>query len=46
MLYGLTNQEIANQLYLSLRTVKFHTGNIYQKLRIKYRAQAIARARL
>lgn len=41
---GLTNQEIANRLYLSLRTIKFHTGNIYGKLGVKNRVEAVARA--
>lgn len=42
---GLSNRQIAGRLYLSLRTVKFHTGNIYQKLGVERRTEAIARAR-
>ncbi len=42
---GLTNQEIANRLYLSLNTVKVHTRNIYGKLDAHHRADAVARAR-
>jgi LuxR family maltose regulon positive regulatory protein len=42
---GLTNQEIADRLVLSLRTVKWHAGNIYGKLGVKSRTQAIAKAR-
>jgi LuxR family maltose regulon positive regulatory protein len=42
---GLTNQEIADRLVLSLRTVKWHAGNIYGKLGVKNRTQAVARAR-
>jgi ATP/maltotriose-dependent transcriptional regulator MalT len=42
---GLSNQQIAGQLYLSIRTVKFHTGNIYSKLGVKSRTEAIAQAR-
>jgi DNA-binding NarL/FixJ family response regulator len=38
---GWTNQQIANRLCLSTRTVKFHTGNIYSKLGLKSRSQAI-----
>ena len=41
---GLTNPEIASRLYLSLNTVKVHTRNIYGKLNVHNRAQAIARS--
>jgi len=42
---GLSNQEIARRLHLSLSTVKWHTGNIYGKLGVKNRTQAVAKAR-
>lgn len=42
---GHTNQEIAEQLYLSLFTVKAHARTIFSKLNVKNRTQAVARAR-
>lgn len=42
---GLSNQEIAQQLFLSLSTVKWHTHNIYGKLGVHNRTQAVAKAR-
>jgi LuxR family maltose regulon positive regulatory protein len=41
---GLTNREIACRLFLSLNTVKAHCRNIYGKLNVHSRTQAIARA--
>jgi LuxR family maltose regulon positive regulatory protein len=43
---GDTNQEIAQALHLSLFTVKSHARNIYGKLGVKNRTEAVARARL
>ena len=43
---GLTNQEVASRLYLSLNTVKAHTRTIYSKLGVNSRTQAVARARI
>ncbi len=42
---GKTNQEIANQLFLSLQTVKDHASRIYQKTFVKNRGQLIALVR-
>ncbi|HMR66990.1 MAG TPA: LuxR C-terminal-related transcriptional regulator [Anaerolineae bacterium] len=42
---GLTNQEIADQTFISALTVKVHARNIYGKLGIKNRTQAVAKAR-
>jgi len=42
---GLTNPEIASDLYLALNTVKAHTRNIYAKLGAHSRTRAVARAR-
>jgi len=36
---GLSNQEIADELYISLNTVKYHTKNIYEKMGVKRRTQ-------
>ena len=42
---GYSNPEIASQLVVTLNTIKKHTSNIYAKLGIRSRTQAIARAR-
>jgi DNA-binding NarL/FixJ family response regulator len=42
---GLSNQEIADQLHLSLGTVKWHINHLYGKLQVRRRTEAVARAR-
>jgi LuxR family maltose regulon positive regulatory protein len=42
---GLTNPDIASRLFLALNTVKVHTRNIYGKLGVNNRTQAVTRAR-
>jgi LuxR family maltose regulon positive regulatory protein len=42
---GLSNAEIADQLVITVGTVKAHTASIYQKLNVNRRSQAVARAR-
>ncbi len=42
---GLSNQEIADKLHISLHTVKTHARRINAKLEVKSRTQAIVKAR-
>jgi len=42
---GLSNREIAEELVLSLPTIKWHTSNIYGKLGVRNRTTAVAHAR-
>jgi LuxR family transcriptional regulator, maltose regulon positive regulatory protein len=42
---GLSNQEIAARLNIAASTVKTHINNIYGKLAVQTRTQAIRRAR-
>lgn len=42
---GLTNQEICDRLFLALSTVKGYNQNIFGKLEVSRRTQAIAKAR-
>lgn len=41
---GKTNQEIANELYISVHTVKAHIQHILKKLSVKSRIQAAVKA--
>jgi DNA-binding CsgD family transcriptional regulator len=40
---GLTNQEVARQLVLSVKTVGYHLGNAYTKLGVHSRAMLVAK---
>jgi ATP/maltotriose-dependent transcriptional regulator MalT len=39
---GLSNQEIASMLFISITTVKRHISNIYSMLDVKTRTQAVS----
>jgi len=41
---GLSNKEIADELCLSIRTVQGHVGNIFNKLRVSSRTEAVVHA--
>jgi DNA-binding NarL/FixJ family response regulator len=41
---GMRNKEIASRLFVSERTVNFHLANIYQKLNVSGRTEALSRA--
>ena len=42
---GQTQQDIADNLYICVRTVKFHCGNIYQKLSVKNKIELMEKVR-
>ncbi|MEP0984225.1 LuxR C-terminal-related transcriptional regulator [Ekhidna sp.] len=42
---GYSNQEVADKLFVSLNTAKTHISNIYSKLNVKRRTQAVQKAR-
>ena len=42
---GYSNQEIGEHLYLSENTIKTHVSNLFMKLHVKRRTQAVTKAR-
>jgi len=45
MAQGLSNQEIADKLFVPLNTVKTHSSNLFMKLDARRRTQAVRRAK-
>ncbi len=43
---GMTNQEIADKMFISLSTVKTHTKNIFEKLDVRNRIEAVQKAQI
>lgn len=41
---GLSSQAVADRLFVCKKTVDFHLENIYEKLEVKTRVQALRRA--
>jgi LuxR family maltose regulon positive regulatory protein len=42
---GYANKEIAQELHLSVNTVKMYASQIYRKLEVERRTEAVARGR-
>jgi len=42
---GLSNQEIAEKLFVSLNTIKTHSSNLFMKLNARRRTEALRRAK-
>lgn len=45
MAQGLSNQEIGDKLFVSLNTIKTHSSNLFLKLEVNRRTQAVQRAK-
>jgi len=45
MAKGMSNQEIADKMFVSLNTIKTHSSNLFLKMDVKRRTQAVDRAR-
>jgi NarL family two-component system response regulator LiaR len=45
MAKGLSNQEIAETLFVSLNTIKTHTSKVFEKLDVSRRTQAVQKAK-
>ncbi|NIJ54308.1 response regulator transcription factor [Dyadobacter arcticus] len=42
---GLSNQEIASRLFVSLNTIKTHSSRLFEKMEVKSRTQAVEKAK-
>jgi len=42
---GLSNQEIAERLFVSLNTIKTHSSNLFEKMDVKRRTQAVEKGK-
>ena len=45
MAEGLSNNEIAERLFVSLNTIKTHSSKVFEKLDVKRRTQAVEKAK-
>jgi len=45
MAQGLSNQEVADKLFVSLNTVKTHSSKLFEKLNVQRRTQAVQEAK-
>ncbi len=45
MAQGLSNQEIADKLFVSVNTIKTHSANLFSKLNVRRRTQAIQKGK-
>ena len=45
MAQGLSNQQIAEQLFVSLNTIKTHSSNVFEKMEVQRRTQAVDKAK-
>ena len=45
MARGLSNQEIAERLFVSLNTIKTHSSNLFLKMEVERRTQAVEKAK-
>lgn len=45
MAAGLSNQEIAGRLFVSLNTIKTHSSRLFEKMDVKRRTQAVEKAK-
>lgn len=42
---GLSNREVASRLVVSVKTVEYHLGHVYDKLGVRSRSQLVAKLR-